>query len=160
LHHQRRAIGEFQLGEPMTFDEVLAQTIELLKREGRVSYRALKRRFSLDDEYLDDLKAEIIRAKRLAIDEDREVLVWTGAARAPQLGSEPHGNTETAPPVAARATISDEGERRQLTVMFCDLAVSLARPSAVLTLVVDSNGRQYGLIAEEVAKGLPRVRAL
>ena len=50
----------------MTFDEILAQTIELLQREGRVSYRALKRRFSLDDEYLDDLKIEIIRAKRLA----------------------------------------------------------------------------------------------
>jgi hypothetical protein len=27
----------------MTVDEVLAQTVELLQREGRVSYRALKR---------------------------------------------------------------------------------------------------------------------
>jgi hypothetical protein len=30
----------------MTFDEILAQTLELLQREGRVSYRGLKRRFS------------------------------------------------------------------------------------------------------------------
>ncbi len=62
----------------MTFDEVLAQVIDLLQREGRVSYRALKRRFTLDDEYLEDLKAEIIQAKKLATDEDGAVLVWTG----------------------------------------------------------------------------------
>ena len=44
----------------MTFDEILTQVLELLRREGRVSYRALKRRFDLDDDYLEDLKAEII----------------------------------------------------------------------------------------------------
>jgi len=53
----------------MTFDEVLAYVLELLQREGRVSYRALKRRLNLDDEYLEDLKDEIIAAKQLAIDE-------------------------------------------------------------------------------------------
>jgi hypothetical protein len=36
----------------MTFDEVLTQVLELLQRQGRVSYRALKRRFDLDDEYI------------------------------------------------------------------------------------------------------------
>jgi hypothetical protein len=30
----------------MTFDEILAQIIDLLKRQGRVSYRALKMRFT------------------------------------------------------------------------------------------------------------------
>jgi hypothetical protein len=64
----------------MTFDALLAQILELLQREQRLSYRALKRRFDLDDAYLDDLKAEIIDAKRLAVDEDGKVLVWTGAA--------------------------------------------------------------------------------
>ena len=63
----------------MTFDEVLSQVLDLLQREGRLSYRALKRRFSLDDEYLEDLKTEIIEAKRLAVDENGTVLVWTGA---------------------------------------------------------------------------------
>jgi hypothetical protein len=33
----------------MTFDEILTQVLELLQREKRVSYRALKRRFDLDD---------------------------------------------------------------------------------------------------------------
>jgi hypothetical protein len=70
------ACGELQ----MRFDEVLAQVLELLQRERRLSYRALKRRFSIDDEYLEDLKAEIIDAKRLAADENGTVLVWTGAA--------------------------------------------------------------------------------
>ena len=30
----------------MTFDEVLIQTLDLLRRQGRVSYRALKRMLS------------------------------------------------------------------------------------------------------------------
>jgi hypothetical protein len=45
----------------MTFDDILAQVLAWLQREKRVSYRALKRRFDLDDEYLEDLKDEIIR---------------------------------------------------------------------------------------------------
>ena len=62
----------------MTFDEILAQVLDLLRRQERVSYRALKRRFDLDDEYIEDLKAELIQAQRLAVDEDGAVLVWTG----------------------------------------------------------------------------------
>jgi len=58
----------------MTFDDILAQVLDLLQRQGRVSYRALKRRFDIDDEYIEDLKAEPIQAQRLAIDEDRAVL--------------------------------------------------------------------------------------
>src|SRR5215475_14100743 len=53
-------------GNPaMTFDEILAQVLELLQREGRVSYRALKLRFNLDDDYLEGLKDELIEAKRV-----------------------------------------------------------------------------------------------
>ena len=40
----------------MTFDEILAQVIDLLQREKRVSYRALKRRFDLDDDYLEGIE--------------------------------------------------------------------------------------------------------
>ena len=40
----------------MTFDEVLAQVVALLQRQGCVSYGALQRRFQLDDAYLDALK--------------------------------------------------------------------------------------------------------
>ena len=37
----------------MTFDNILEQAIEMLRRRGRLTYRALKRQFDLDDEYLD-----------------------------------------------------------------------------------------------------------
>src|SRR5215475_10636064 len=62
----------------MTFEETLAQVRELLEREGRVAYRVLKRRFSIDDEYVEDLKADLIDAKQIAADEDGKVLVWVG----------------------------------------------------------------------------------
>ena len=62
----------------MKFSEALIQVREWLEREGRVSYRALKREFALDDEFIEDLKAELIDAKRLAADEDGKVLVWIG----------------------------------------------------------------------------------
>src|SRR5436309_10903149 len=64
----------------MTFDELLVQMRDLLQREQRLSYRALKVRFHLDDDHLEALKEELIYAKRLAVDEDGRVLVWTGAA--------------------------------------------------------------------------------
>jgi hypothetical protein len=56
----------------------------MLQRRGRVAYRTLKWQFNLDDDALDDLKVELIEAQQVAIDEDGNVLVWTGdvAARA------------------------------------------------------------------------------
>ena len=42
----------------MTFKEILAQVIEWLQHDQRVSYRALKRQFALDNAYLEDLKYE------------------------------------------------------------------------------------------------------
>ena len=62
----------------VSFDELLAQVRELLRSKGRVTYRALKRRFELDDEYLADLTGELIEAERVAVDEDGKVLVWVG----------------------------------------------------------------------------------
>jgi len=65
----------------VTFEEILAQVVEVLQRERRISYRALRRRFGLDEEYLEDLKIESIQAKKLAIDEDDTILIWTGDAQ-------------------------------------------------------------------------------
>ncbi len=45
----------------MDFYTVLDQVIELLRSRGRVTYRALKRQFNLDDEFLEDLKEVIQR---------------------------------------------------------------------------------------------------
>src|SRR6185295_9599235 len=113
----------------MTFEEVLDQALEMLRRRGRVTYRALQRQFGLDDTYLADLKAEIIEAQRLAVDENGTVLVWTGgaypAAIPPSAQPEPLRPTQAnqTTPVAPTpvASGSSDAERRQLTVMFCDL---------------------------------------
>src|SRR5687768_8070961 len=80
----------------MKFSTVVEQVLELLQRQKRISYRALKREFDLDDEYIDDLKAEIIDARRMAVDEDGKVLVWIGAS--PVSGSEFQVPSSTQPP--------------------------------------------------------------
>ena len=54
----------------MTFDEVLGQVVELLRQEKRVSYRGLKRRFVVDDAYVEDLKEELLFAHPEIVDED------------------------------------------------------------------------------------------
>jgi len=122
----------------MTFDEVLDQVRELLQRQGRVSYRALKLRFQLDDESLEGVKDELIDAQRLAADEDGKVLVWTGAPPVPSSefqvprSSQPSAS-QTADaglrtPDSKRQTLDSRlaGERRQLTVQFIDLVGSTA----------------------------------
>jgi class 3 adenylate cyclase len=111
----------------MEFDELLAKILQLLQQEKRLSYRALKRRFALDDEYLEDVKAEIIQAKQLARDEEGAVLVWTGSGATP-----PSSSPQSAPEAAQPARIAPspvvpptpEAKRRQLTVLFCDLVDS------------------------------------
>src|SRR5215218_7769113 len=114
----------------MTFYDVLEQVRELLQRHGRMSYRALKRQFELDDAYLEDLRAELVEVQRVAVDQDGTMLVWTGDASAAQAPAAPAPAPERAPRtcipahltdkiVAARAAL--EGERKQVTVLFADL---------------------------------------
>src|SRR5262249_26912918 len=112
----------------MDFYDVLAQVIALLQRQGRVSYRALQRQFALDEAYIEDLKTELIEAQRLAVDENGRVLVWAGeAGTTPKpTPSPPHALQpafqEAPPPPVAPAP--PDAERRQLTVLFCDVVDS------------------------------------
>jgi hypothetical protein len=62
----------------MDFYSLLDDVLELLRRRGRVTYRALKRQFHLDDEVLDDLREELIKAQRVAVDDNGDVPVWVG----------------------------------------------------------------------------------
>src|SRR6266498_348091 len=111
----------------MTFGEALAHVVESLQRQGRVSYRALKARFQLDDEALAGVKDELIYAQRVAADEDGKVLVWTeGAGQAAASASAHVGPpmTYTPPHLAEKILTSRvglEGERKQVTVLFADL---------------------------------------
>ena len=73
-----------------SFDEVVDQVRALLQGKGRVAYRTLKRRFDIDEDYIEDLKAEFIDADRTAVDEDGKVLVWVGdGTTPPQPSSSP-----------------------------------------------------------------------
>src|SRR2546426_4088969 len=115
----------------MDYDALVAKVIELLQREKRVPYRALKRRFELDDDYIEDLKIDLIEAKRLAIDENDRILVWIGDAQAvtsqvAQATQPLAAQEQPSPLVEPRPTAPPppDAERRQLTVMFCDLVES------------------------------------
>ena len=112
----------------MNFNEVLTQTIAMLREHGRVSYRALQRQFGIDDDFLTDLKDELIAVQQIAIDQDGRMLIWTGAtAPPPATPQAPAGLTPAMPLAAIPAALETSGpaapkaERRQLTVMFCDL---------------------------------------
>src|SRR5215471_15323158 len=115
----------------MDFYEVLERVLALLQRHRRVSYRALKVQFELDDDRLDLLKEELLYAQYPIADDNGRGLVWTGEPGGVQAPAPPQSTqqsaaqqdqpTQTEPPAEHR---SPEAERRQLTVMFCDLVDS------------------------------------
>ena len=116
----------------MTFEEILDQALAMLQCRGRVTYSALKRRFNLDDAFLEDLKEELLHGQRLVTEEDGRVLVWRGGASTPDasaaLAAPPQESADSeqyprgaSPPTGAGPA---DAERRQLTVLFCDLVDS------------------------------------
>jgi hypothetical protein len=144
----------------MTFDEVLTQALALLKRQGRVSYSALKRRFDLDDAYLNDLKDELLYVHASEVEADERGLTWTGETADIRVTTsqsdrtEPQSVIEQAPPapetsVPAAARIP-EAERRQLTVMFCDLVESTKLASQLDPEDLREVVRAYQQVCSEV----------
>ncbi|HEV8718402.1 MAG TPA: hypothetical protein VGX03_36985, partial [Candidatus Binatia bacterium] len=134
----------------MRFSDIVKQAIALLQDSQRITYRALKREFDLTDEALDDLREELIVAKRVAVDEDGKVLVWAGSlasriqspesktvnlpdARHPTLDPRPVSYTppHLAERIRAEQTAMEsrgatEGERKTITALFADLKGSTA----------------------------------
>ena len=125
-----------QTGEERRVDfvAVVDQAMALLRQRGRVTYRTLQRQFQLDAEALTDLLAELRYAHPDALREDDQGVVWTGdagtaAALAPpsiprdqHLARPADLPSPAAPPGTAPST--PDAERRQLTVLFCDLVDS------------------------------------
>ena len=120
----------------MTFEEILDQVLAMLQRRGRVSYRAVMRQFALDEAYLEDLKEALFFGHPQVIDEEGRGLVWVGEAGAippPTPASpQPMEQAVTLAPRAGQITVppfapqTPAAERRQLTVLFCDLVDSTA----------------------------------
>jgi hypothetical protein len=119
----------------MDFDDVLAQTLDLLQHQGKVSYSALRRRFDLDDAYLNDFKDELLFAHPVVDEQDRG-LVWTGdsgsSPTTSRTGQEAEPVSYTLLYLAEKILTSRsalEGERKQVTVLFADIKDSTPYPS-------------------------------
>jgi class 3 adenylate cyclase len=130
------------------FEQVLKEVVWRLVTEGSVSYRRIKRSFGLDDDALEDVRRVLISGLQIATDLDGEFLVLAADGRDPSramalpqpLPALRHAQKPTAPaaqrdlsvaapaaPVTSAAfAAAPEAERRQLTVMFCDLVGSTA----------------------------------
>jgi class 3 adenylate cyclase/predicted ATPase len=122
----------------MTFEEILDQAVAMLQRRGRMTYRTLKLQFKLDDETLEALKEEILYSQPQVVDDEGKGLIWTGESETKPAPTSTHPAqseetqqdhpTQVKPP---QESCSPDAERRQLTVMFCDL-VDSTRLSAQL----------------------------
>ena len=168
----------------MKFSEVVKQASLLLKDKGQVSYRMLRREFALDDETLEDLKAELIEVDKVAIDEDGKVLVWVGDQRvvSTQLSVvssshplAPQTPNAELPPVSytpshlaerIRAVLVTDGERKTITALFADLKGSTAliehldpeEARAIidpaLQLMMDAVHQYDGFVAQALGDGI------
>jgi class 3 adenylate cyclase len=115
----------------MDFYAILDQVIAVLRQRQRVTYRALKVQFQLDDDVLEALKEELIEAQHLAADEAGRILVWTGdAGPMPLTTFVPASPPDQVPLTYTPAYLAEkiftsrsalEGERKQVTVLFADL---------------------------------------
>jgi TOMM system kinase/cyclase fusion protein len=101
---------------------VMDQVIELLRSRRRVSYRALRVQFNLDDEALEALRTELIEVHQVAVDQAGTMLVWTGDGGT--LPAPPRRIPEAQQPQHRTEPSAPDAERRQLTVLFCDLVDS------------------------------------
>ncbi|MCP5065294.1 MAG: AAA family ATPase [bacterium] len=103
------------------FLETVRRAKAYLEEQGRVSLRALSREFELDEESLADLVEELVDVQQVAARESK-VLSWVGSASATSGEGTPMAAAR--PSAEAVARPSTGAERRQLTVMFCDLVDS------------------------------------
>jgi class 3 adenylate cyclase/predicted ATPase len=118
----------------MDLYDILDHVVALLQRRGRVTYNALKLQFHLDDEQLAVLKEELLYAHPQVVDDAGRGLRWTDDTTAIQAPAPPVSQPTPQPISQADAPSQDaspritprspEAERRQLTVLFCDLADS------------------------------------
>ncbi|MGD9603824.1 MAG: adenylate/guanylate cyclase domain-containing protein [Gammaproteobacteria bacterium] len=160
------------------FERTLERICDALRTEARISYRMLRRRFTLSDEDLEDLKAELIDAKRVARDEDGKVLVWhrddpsarasnaVAAAPSPASYTPSHLADRIRHEQEALASRGAEGERKTITILFADLKGSTALLEGLdpevaravidpsLQTMMDAVHRYEGYVAQALGDGI------
>ncbi len=139
----------------MSFLNDVAGAKALLAESGRVSLRGLRRQFALDDETLEELVEELVDVQRVARREGN-VLVFAGAAATlDSAGVSPPTPARASPgvrptaDVAPPTTSAEAGERRQLTVMFCDLVGSTTLAEQLDPEELRGLVRRYRAVCEE-----------
>ena len=86
----------------MTFKEVLAQAVDWLQEDGRVSNRALKRQFDVDDDYLEDVREALVYSHAEHITDDGQGLIWSGEPRESFPDTQPETDRESPYHLVAR----------------------------------------------------------
>jgi predicted ATPase/class 3 adenylate cyclase len=127
---------------------VIDQVVALLQTHGRLTYRALKLQFQLEDEHVAALKEELIDARELAVDREGKMLVWRGAAVTASAASKAGALPQLSPvqkpltpasytplhlaqrilaeQAAMEARAIPDGERKTITALFADIKGSMA----------------------------------
>jgi class 3 adenylate cyclase/predicted ATPase len=164
----------------MKFSDIIDQAKILLQRQGRLTYRSLKREFDLDDETLADLKFELITGQELAVDKEGAVLVWVGDGAVTPKPTSPAAQSQ--PPVsytpshlaervraeqtALEVRSGTDDERKTITALFADLKGSTALIEGLdpeeaqaiidpaLQLMMDAVHQYDGYVAQALGDGI------
>ena len=164
----------------MKFSEIVDQASDLLRRKGRITYRALKLEFDLSDEQLEVLKEELVEAQELAFDKDGKLLVWREERAPASLPQHPAPHAQ--PPASytpkhlAERILTEQaamerrgatdGERKTITALFADIQDSTALIEALdpeearrlidpaLQLMMDAVHRYEGFVVQPTGDGI------
>lgn len=119
----------------MKFSHVVKQAIALVQESGRISYRALKMEFDLDDDRLDALKEELLYTNPNIVDDQGRGLIWNSEINLTIAPVDSHLLPQSrtpasyTPPHLAEKILKSrsvlEGERKEVTVMFADVKGSM-----------------------------------
>src|SRR5215831_2518576 len=94
--------------DPVSFLDKVHRAQALLREEQRISLRALQRELDLDADTMDALVEELVEIRHVVV-HDGKALAWTKPPSPPESPIEPPAT---------------EGQRRQLSLLFCDLVGS------------------------------------
>jgi len=162
----------------MKFSEIVDEATALLQRRRRLSYRALKMEFDLDDDQLDAVKDELIDIQELAADKDGNMLIWLGDSQS--MGTvvqpQPQSPASYTPSHLAERILAEQaamesrgavdGERKTITALFADLKGSTALIEGLdpeearaiidpaLQIMMDAVHRYDGYVAQALGDGI------
>ncbi|MCP5200811.1 MAG: AAA family ATPase [Gammaproteobacteria bacterium] len=164
----------------MKFSEVIAAARALVEHNGRVSLRAMRREFELDDDTLADLVEELVEVLGVALLEDGRILIAAGgepsaatpATATPTVSPAPvrytpaHLSERIRAEQAALEARGGSGERKIVTALFADLKGSTALIEGLdpeearalldpaLQLMMDAVHAYEGYVAQVLGDGI------